>query len=464
MLQELPLEVLYDHALSFVAPNPVTPVSRSLRFEPDRDPQAVTLPLRVLVVTATPKDKPPANMQQEKNEITGALSKLCGSTNAVELEFCEPASRQQLRTRLQKGFHILHFIGHGAYDIEGADPSPRPHLCLVNDQGDSDPVDAETLEILLKNSGVRLVVLTACSSAAPTPQEVQETIGPFNGVAQRLVASEGGVTAAVAMQFDLETNAAVTFSRTFYTHLLAPERTLDEIVALCRQALVGQMDAGHRAWVTPVVYWRCKNGQVFQIEAIKRTLDEHTRQELAGVDIELGLRRESIAWLKSLPAEMAAFIPPKLTEIQQIIDGLLQRRGQLLGETLRLRGGSVRPGESVQCRLTVRLRTPAQVGDVRVKVRYPSDKLDFVAKSAGAQASNAPELIDPTPGEFSLRLPNASQGVQWEPDEFELAVLDFHLHDDVVDPVVDLQLESIQVQKNGATVAFDALNGVLFVA
>lgn len=99
-----------------------------------------------------------------------------------------------------------------------------------------------------------------------------------------------------------------------------------------------------------------------------------------------------------------------------------------------------------------------------MKVRYPSDKLDFVAKSAGAQASNAPELIDPAPGEFSLRLPNASQGVQWEPDEFELAVLDFHLHDDVVDPVVDLQLESIQVQKNGATVAFDALNGVLFVA
>jgi hypothetical protein len=92
------------------------------------------------------------------------------------------------------------------------------------------------------------------------------------------------------MQFDMESEAAVIFSKTFYTRLLAPDPTdgspegseratggspegserategrVDQVVTQCRKALVAAMDAGHRAWITPVLYSRCKDGRVFDM-------------------------------------------------------------------------------------------------------------------------------------------------------------------------------------------------------
>jgi hypothetical protein len=226
---------------------------------------------------------------------------------------------------------------------------------------------------------------------------------------------------------------------------------------------VAELNAGHRAWITPVVYWRCKDGKVFEIEATKGALNEETRLELNAVDVELRVRRELIARVRGFGPELQPAAAPFLAELQQIVDNLLQRRGQLLGETLRLRGAPAQPGENVQCRLTLRLRTPAQVGTVQVRVRYPADKVDFIGKVAGADVVSNPEVVDPVPGEFMMRLPNASQGVQWDPQEFELAMLTFQLHANVTDPIVDVELVDAEMQKNGAKTAIDALSAVLFI-
>jgi hypothetical protein len=465
-LQELPLEALYFDQQNFLAPNPATPISRGLQFKPDREAHRVALPLRILIVVATPNDKPPANMQDEKNIIQKALEKLTGPGGAVELEFCEP-TRPQLTARLQsKRFHIVHFIGHGAFDIVGDDPSPRPHLCLENADHQSDPLDAETLQMLLLNSDVRLVVMTACSSANPTPEEEPYHARAYDGVAQRLIGGGSGVSAVVAMQFDLESDAAVTFSRIFYTNLLRPDRTLDEVVTLCRQALVGQMDAGHRAWVTPVVYWRCKDGQVFELEAVKVEHDEQTQTKLNEIDAILGVYMKNIAEVRSMPQEMQNAAMPLVAGWQREVEGLYEQRGRLLGDTLRLRGGPVEAGGATQCRLTLQLRTPARIGDVSVLVRYPTDKVHFGGASAGANTplGNDPMLGgDSAAGALTLLLQDVSQGGQWEPDEFELAKLDFQVQAGVSDPIVELSLVDARVQRDGADTAFDALNAVLFV-
>ena len=112
---------------------------------------------------------------------------------------------------------------------------------------------------------MRLVVLSACSSAAPTPKQVEETVSPFEGVAQKLITGNSGVSAVVAMQFDLENKAAVEFSKSFYSHLLKPGLSLDEIVTMGRKAIMVSLDAGHRAWVNPVLYWRSKGCKVFEL-------------------------------------------------------------------------------------------------------------------------------------------------------------------------------------------------------
>lgn len=88
-------------------------------------------------------------------------------------------------------------MGHSAFDFVGDDPTPHTHLCLEKTNHESDVVDTKTLEVLLQNSGVRLMVMTSFASAAPTPDEDMQTIGPFNGVAQTLIAGISGVNAVV---------------------------------------------------------------------------------------------------------------------------------------------------------------------------------------------------------------------------------------------------------------------------
>jgi hypothetical protein len=464
---ELPLEALYFDQMGFLAPNLVTPVSRSLNYKSYREPHRVALPLRILVVVATPEDKPPANMQDEKDAIQEALEELT-ARGAVELKFCEPPTKAQLREWLrQKRFHVLHFIGHGGFDIVGDDPSPRPHLCLEHANGQSDPLDAETLEMPLLNSDVRLVVLTVCSSAAPTPDEEPYHARAFDGVAQRLVSGVSGVSAVVAMQFDLESEAAVTFSSTFYDNLLKPDRPLDEIVALCRQDLAVQMNAGHRAWVTPVTYWRSKGGKVFELDGTKVAHDEQTQKKLTEIDTILGAFLENLTEVKSLPPEEQDAAAPWVARLQQKVDELQQQRGQLLGETLRLRGGPVTAGGTIQCRLTLQLRTPAQIGTVSVRVRYPSDKVEFGGASTGANIPPGNDLLvgeNQSAGILTLLLQDASHGGEWGPDEFELGMLNLRVQTGVTDPFLQLSVIDAKVQRDGVDTPFEAVDAVLYLA
>jgi len=462
-LQELPLEALYSAQVGYLAPNPLTPVSRSLKFKRDREPYRVIPPLLVLAIVATPQDKPAATMQDEKDVIKNALQPLI-DVGAVDLQFCEPPTRTQLAERLKEGFHILHFVGHGAYEIVGDDPTPRPHLCL-EDNTQSDPLDAETLEVMLQTSGVHLVVMTACSSAAPTPQQVGETVSPLEGVAQRLVAGVSGVNAVVAMQFDLESQAAVTFSGSFYGHLLQPGRKLDEVVALCRRDLVSQMNAGHRAWVTPVVYWRCKNGELFEIAPMRKPIDSETREKLKELDATLEVYLKHISETMDMPQEIRDAAAPLLARWQGEVDSLQQQRGDLLGETLRLRGGQVKPGETIQCRLNLRLRSAAQIDDVEVRVLYPPDKVDYQGASEGASCpGNAPLVGTPAAGQLRVMVQGASQGAQWAADEHELALLSFEVKAGVSDPIVEISLADASVERDGTDTPFEALNAFLFVS
>jgi hypothetical protein len=416
-------------------------------------------------VIATPQDKPPAKAADEEKAIRDALAQFSGPGGPVQLDFCNPPTRERLSQRLsEKKYHVLHFIGHGAFQVEGDDPTPRANLCFEDNGHLSDPVDARTLEISLRNSGIRLVILTACASAQPTPDQVVETTGPFDGVAQALVAGVSGVNAAVAMQFDIESDAAVIFSRTFYSQLLASECKLDEIVAHCRKEIITQLAAGHRAWVTPVVYWRCREGKVFDIDAFKRAIDEETARQLVGLDGAIEIVRKHIVQAQAQSDHVLAASAAEIARMQAMLDDLEQQRGLLLGETVRLRGGPVEAGKQIKCGLSVRLRSPARIGTVRISIKFPADKLTYVSSAAGA-AGTVPFDAATAAGRRDFIFLDASKGADWAAEEFELAVLTFEVPAGTTDSVVDVEVESATVEKNGAAAtAFEALDAVLFVS
>ena len=249
----------------FLALNLGTPVCRDLRTKGDRSPREVRLPLRVLVAVATPIDKPSAKAKEEVAAIRGLLEPLSGPGGLLKLDIYEQPTRDELAERL-KSSDIFHFIGHGGFAVMGSDPTSQAHISLIRpDTNESDYLFASDLANMLNNTEVQLVVFTACTSSESTPDEGPFRIGAFDGMAQRLLSGVRGVTAAVAMQFDMEAEAAVAFSKKLYKHLLDADKTLAEVVTLARSAVSICKGVGHRAWVTPTVYCRCEGGHVFRL-------------------------------------------------------------------------------------------------------------------------------------------------------------------------------------------------------
>src|SRR5262249_38975053 len=192
-------------------------------------------------------------------------------------------------------------------------------------------------------------------ASAPAPPAAEPyLVGAFDGLAQRLLAGTSGVTAVVAMQFDMEEAAAECFAGSFYRNLLFPGRGLDEVVALARRDVALKMQGGHRAWVTPVVYWRCQHGKGFDLDPIlPPEMNEATAREIEKLRRE---REERLLTLKEMarePPAVFAALAGYRARVQAELKDVEDRLDALLGETVRLWGARARPEqEDILCRLT----------------------------------------------------------------------------------------------------------------
>jgi hypothetical protein len=164
-ISELPIEALCDEAPEFVAPRPRTPVSRSFKL-PVLKPEKISLPMRILVVVSAPNELPPEALRDEQRTIEEAAQALVKAGVPVQMEILRPGTKEKLIRRLdEQSFQAVHFIAHGNFDVAGDDPTPRAFICLDDGQGYVDPLDARSLDLLLKDAGVMLVVISAYSSA-----------------------------------------------------------------------------------------------------------------------------------------------------------------------------------------------------------------------------------------------------------------------------------------------------------
>jgi hypothetical protein len=470
-LSELPVEALFHTEHHFLATDLTTPISRSLQFRADRAPETVALPLRVLVAIASPLDKPTAKVEEEVEVIEKAVAGLRGPGGKLEVDFLPRVTREGLVAQLAtKPYHVLHFIGHGGFDEVGDVEAPRAHLCFVRPDSDlSDPTDADTLAVLLRNTSVRLMVLTACASAAPTPAGPQAAdpgplgTGAFDGMAQRLVAGVSGLTSAVAMQFDLEDLAAVEFSKAFYTNLLRPGLPLDEVVTLARKALVAQLQAGHRAWVTPAVYWRCKNGNVFEIDASVGELDPQTLRGLQEIDFQLTVLRTNVEKISMEPTTAGPVVDALRLDWIAGMEKLLARRNELLGETVRARGGRIAAGQEISCTLSLRVRQPANVGLVQFRVEYPEDKLAYLRSESTAGAGSPVATAVLAGGALQVVVVDPGVGQPVPAGEKELGSLRFAVRPGVLPSVVDLRLSTVQMTADNKSTTIAGVDGLVFV-
>jgi hypothetical protein len=465
---EIPVEALFDQKLSFLGTDSRTPISRGITVEPDRSPVRVAPPLRILVVVSEPSDIPPIPGQRERQEIQSVLQPLVAA-GGVQLDFCVPATPERLDAMLQQQwYHIVHFIGHGDFDKDGPDPTPQPYLYFEEDtpKRGRRAVDAEQMFTMLRNGNVPLIVMTACSSAAVRPNGPEYPGLAFEGLAQTLVERQAGPLAAVAMQFDFETAAAGVFSGTFYRQLLTRDMSVDAAVAAARVALIAKFGAGHRSWINPTVYWRCIDGLLFELLPTAGTLSPHQQAQLIEID---NLSRDVGDMLRELakqPPEVLAMTASLRADWMAKIDELVQRRGMILGDTLRLRGGKPLADGTVNCELTLQLRTSARVGLVKTSIGIDPAEFTFVGAAAGPAIPVASLVVQApaAPGQpIVVNVNDASSNKEWAAGEHVLAILTLRAVDVAAQPIFRIPVTAASVTRNDTVEnGFGTLDAIVF--
>jgi len=265
-LVNLPWELLYESSDdSFLALSARTPVIRYVQLPDPPRPLGVSLPIRVLVIKSEPDDYDRLDLDTEWAQVAKSLSELTSTGLIVLTELAVPTLSELRRALLRDTFHVVHYMGHGAFDEQSGGT-----LLFTNQAGRGEPVTGSDLGVMLRDhTSLRLAVLNACEGARADP------VDPFAGAADNLV--RRGIPAVIAMQFEVSDNAAIEFAPALYTGLVVG-LPIDVAVTEARKAVYA---VSRLEWATPVLYLRGDDSQLFAIAESPSTqpqgrLDEAT--------------------------------------------------------------------------------------------------------------------------------------------------------------------------------------------
>jgi hypothetical protein len=243
----LPWELLYDPDQGPLALLD-TPIVRFLPQQDKLPSMAAPLPLRVLLTAA---QTPPA--VDVERELAAAQEALSAMADRVQVTVEPHLTTARFQSLLRSGFHVWHFVGHGGFARDGA----TGQLLFEDASGDAEAVSALQIGIMVNRSGLRLVVLDACSSA-------QVATDPFRSIAPALIRAQ--VPAIVAMQFKVPEEATAAFASEFY-RALTEGLPIDGCVTEGRRAVMNVSGLGRADWGIPVVYTRAQDGRLFDAPA-----------------------------------------------------------------------------------------------------------------------------------------------------------------------------------------------------
>ena len=192
----------------------------------------LTLPLKVLLITARPRK---AGFIDPRTSVAPMLDALDAFAGQVVVDYCEPPTLDRLEEMVSEArgrkepFHIVHFDGHGTY-------LPKTGVGALAFERDADGVETHLVEgpvlgDLLSRLDVPLVMLEACRGSALSERPI------FGSVAPALLRS--GVGSVVAFSHSVHVEAAKLLVERFYKRL-AEGRSIGEALGEARARLRGK--------------------------------------------------------------------------------------------------------------------------------------------------------------------------------------------------------------------------------
>jgi hypothetical protein len=245
----LPWELLYDRRTNhYLAKSERTPIVRYLDVDNPPEPLTVQGGLRILVIICSPVDLPALDVEREWQRVSAVLADRAAAGTVAIDRLPQPTLGALQEWLRHHDVHVLHFIGHGAFDRERQEGV----LAFADAYGHSRPVSSEEIgKYVRDHDPLRLVVLNACQTATT------DTVDTYSGIAQGLVQQEA--PAVVAMQYPISDGAAIAFASGFYGALTDGD-PVDQAISCVRKTLSD--DFGDE-WMTPVLFLRAGNGEIF---------------------------------------------------------------------------------------------------------------------------------------------------------------------------------------------------------
>jgi len=271
-LATLPWEYLYSpERRLFLAASVETPLSRYLNLpEPVRQ---LACPEQINLLVVMPQNSG-LDIVAEREMLETIAAKLRGKMNIDFLEgsATSAAIREALR---QQEYHILHYAGHGAFnvaqaskpaDASAADKMSALHLSeeafiyLDHAEKFTEPMSAEQFAHFFTDYPfTRLVFLNACHGATRSAQQA------LVGLAPQLVWR--GVPAVVAMQNKIDNDDAILLATEFYAELCNTREggQVEAAISRARKALL-QEKPSSAAFGNPVLYLRAEDGRLWEAQ------------------------------------------------------------------------------------------------------------------------------------------------------------------------------------------------------
>ena len=254
-LEKIPWEYAFDLVSGeFLGLSPQLPLTRATENlrEIAAAPKAGNP--RILVAIANPTEKP-LGWEKELEAIQHAWRSKGDVDDICDCSFREFCDRiRELESN--GGLDLIHFIGHG-----GIFKKSQAFLAFGT-QASPEYLSASEVATQLNGcKGLRLVILSACSTAAPSKDWAHD---PSRSVAYALL--QRGVPAVIGTRNALSNDAAASFSGELH-RLLAEGESLDLATSQARRKVARQLrfhaKNGYFEWSTPILYCHARNPKFF---------------------------------------------------------------------------------------------------------------------------------------------------------------------------------------------------------
>lgn len=188
-------------------------------------------PLRLLFTAAAPQDLPQLPVNKVQQIIENVFSNL-KNNGIVEYEVLPSTTIETFVEHLNKGWNIVHLMGHGYRSTEYGQMS----YSFEDDHHAAAAASADELTALFKNRNIQLVILDACYSATLAPALVRM-----------------GIPWVIGLNYPVSHEDSNMFLRTFYSAMI-DGFVIDQAVAEGRKSLFLTSQSESISWGSIVVY------------------------------------------------------------------------------------------------------------------------------------------------------------------------------------------------------------------